>query len=69
MASTVPLIGTMVQKNDRLAKVEGIGKPFPGGALAVYVVGENNDFADWWLLDDVTIISQDEPVTRQARTA
>ena len=68
MASPVPMIGAIVRKGDRLGKVDGVGKPFPGGALAVYVVGVDDQFADWWLLKEITIESEEMPVS-QARSA
>jgi hypothetical protein len=68
MASPVPMIGAIVRKNGRLGKVNGVGKPFPGGALAVYVLGVDSEFADWWLLKDITIESEEVPVS-QARSA
>lgn len=59
MANTISLIGAYVRKGDRVGKVESMGKPFPDGALAVYVVGDNNSFADWWRLEEVTIASEE----------
>lgn len=74
MANTISLIGAYVRKGDRVGKVESIGKPFPGGAQAVYVVGDNNSFADWWLIEEITIageeVSQEEvAANRPALTA
>jgi hypothetical protein len=63
------MIGAVVRKGERTGKVEGIGKPFLDGALAVYVIGIDNTFADWWRLDEVTFISEEVPVSQHALTA
>lgn len=59
MASPVPMIGAIVRKNERIGMVDFVGQPFPDGTLAIYVVGINSNFADWWLLDDVVVVNQE----------
>lgn len=67
MTPPVPMIGATVRQGDRIGRVEGIGKPFLDGALAAYVVG--NNFADWWRLDEVTIVSEETAIAQRALTA
>lgn len=69
MTPPAPMIGATVRKGDRTGKVEGIGKPFLDGSLAVYVIGINRSFADWWRLDEVTIVTEESLVTQRALTA
>ena len=74
MANTISLVGTYVRKGDRVGKIESIGRPFPGGGQAAYVVGDNHSFADWWCIEDITITGEEgtpEEVTanRPALTA
>jgi hypothetical protein len=63
------MIGAVVRQGDRTGIVEGIGKPFLDGSLAAYVVGLNCRFADWWRLDEVTIVTEENAVTQHALTA
>lgn len=69
MTPPVPMIGAIVRKGDRIGKVEGIGKPFLDGSLAAYVVGSHNSFADWWRLDEVTIVTEETALRQHALTA
>lgn len=69
MTPPVPMIGATVRQGNRTGKVEGIGKPFLDGSLAAYVVGIGNAFADWWRLDEVTIVSEESALTQRALTA
>jgi hypothetical protein len=67
MTPPVPMIGATVRQGDRVGRVEGIGKPFLDGVLAAYVIGST--FADWWRLDEVTIVHEETALAKRALTA